>query len=470
VLGPIGVTLVVFAVAYAFTMMRALRETGGHLTYALDDAYIHMAMARNLALDGVWGVQSDSFAAASSSPLWTALLGTSFRVAGVSDVIPLVLNTVLAILCIATVALVLEHERVPNAVMFAVIPGVVLITPLVPMVWIGMEHTLHILLTLMVVWGVTASLKRHSVARIGGLCGLVMLMVATRYEGEFVVAGGAVVFALARRVGAAVAIIIAGALPIIGIGAWNVTHGWFFLPASIMMKQTVLPATQGSSLLGSIIGNVAHANAPPAFLVLLGVAVLLLTSQRRSNRQPLLVIFVTASVFHLAFAKFGWLFRYESYLMTLGATAVAAAAVQAERYRTGWRLRAVTAAEIAVVVVIALLAAADRTIASHAVTADVAGHIFRQHRQIAELLRRYYDRDPVAVNDIGVVSYYSQARIYDLVGLGSLEVATLRRSGSWDAAHMNGSLSRANVSVAVVYDTWFQGTTRVTIEAIRSMS
>jgi hypothetical protein len=33
-----------------------LRQTNGHFVYSLDDPYIHLAVAKNLARHGVWGV------------------------------------------------------------------------------------------------------------------------------------------------------------------------------------------------------------------------------------------------------------------------------------------------------------------------------------------------------------------------------------------------------------------------------
>ncbi len=451
-----------FAACYAFTTYRVMSVTHGHLTYALDDAYIHMAIAKNLALHGVWGVQSSSFSAASSSPLWTAMLALSFKIVGVHDAVPLLLNTALALACIVAIGLILEQEQVSGAPMFAIIALVVLSAPLVPMVWIGMEHTLHILLTLVTAWGAASVSKRYSTYRLFAVCVLATLMVSARYEGLFVLAGCALVFASSRRLAAAVAITVSGALPAVCVGIWNVSHGWFFLPASIMMKQTVLSESPQSSLLAALASNIAHADPPRAFLVLLIAALLLLVYEHRSSGaggvQPLLIIFVTAALLHLSLAKFGWLFRYESYLMALGVLSIGVSARAAWPPDSGRRSRALAPADLLVVAaLVGVMAARDRTVASHAVTANVAGHIFRQHRQVAELLKRYYNTEPVALNDIGVVSYYTGARVYDLVGLASLEIATLRRAGRWDAPHINTLLDRNHVEVAVVYDAWFQG-------------
>src|SRR4051794_39850568 len=98
--GPIAGALLVLGAFYAFVAYRIARLTQGHLVYALDDAYIHMAIAKNLALHGVWGVQAGTFSASSSSPLWTLLLAGWFRAAGVSDAAPLLMNTAIAAACV----------------------------------------------------------------------------------------------------------------------------------------------------------------------------------------------------------------------------------------------------------------------------------------------------------------------------------------------------------------------------------
>ena len=50
-----------------------LHLRGGHFSYTLDDAYIHLALAENLA-GGHYGVNLGEYSAASSSILWPLLL------------------------------------------------------------------------------------------------------------------------------------------------------------------------------------------------------------------------------------------------------------------------------------------------------------------------------------------------------------------------------------------------------------
>ena len=64
------------------------------------------------------------------------------------------------------------------------------------------------------------------------------------------------------------------------------------------------------------------------------------------------------------------------------------------------------------------------------------------------------------MNDIGAVSYYTQAEVLDLAGLASLPVARARRQDTFDASFINGWLDDADVRIAIVYDAWFRGRQR----------
>ena len=453
--GPIAGALLVLGALYAFVAFRIARLTQGHLVYPLDDAYIHMAIAKNLALHGVWGVQAGTFSASSSSPLWTLLLAGWFRAAGVSDAAPLLMNTAIAAACVVALGLVLRSEGFTGLPLFAVLLSTTLLAPVVPMAWLGMEHSLHILLTVLMAWQTSVVVRRYSVGALMMLCVVAALMVAARYEGLFVVAGGCCVLMLQRRLVAAGTLALAGAAPLIVVGAWNVSHGWFLLPASILMKQTVVGAGT-APFLSSALGNLTRGEVPAAFAALLVGAIVLGVYEARSSGisrvHPLLIVFVVAALLHTLLARFGYLWRYESYLMVLGALATATASVHA--------LGAMRRSSGEIVLALSLAAVfifGSRALASNAVVANTAGHIYRQQYQVARFTGQYYDGRPIALNDIGNVSYYTRAQVCDLMGLGWLEMARLRRSGAWDRSHINNLLQQNHADIAVIYDAWFQG-------------
>ena len=59
--------------------LNVLRSTNGIFIYPLDDTYIHMSIAKNLALYHNWGISANEFQSASSSILYTLLLSALFK-------------------------------------------------------------------------------------------------------------------------------------------------------------------------------------------------------------------------------------------------------------------------------------------------------------------------------------------------------------------------------------------------------
>jgi hypothetical protein len=150
-----------------------LAHTGGTFIYAQDDPYIHLAIARTLAEHGVWGIRPQEFASASSSPLWTLVLA-GFWKAGLHVVwLPIVLNVMCGVALLAFVDRLLagslgarERGLFLTALVFA--------TPLPTLALIGMEHSLQILLTLLVAWrvaGLAIGADRNPLRRPPRCCG-----------------------------------------------------------------------------------------------------------------------------------------------------------------------------------------------------------------------------------------------------------------------------------------------------------
>ncbi len=64
----------------------------GEFCYALDDSFIMMALAKNLAFHGVWGLTPYEFSSTASSPLFTIILALFFKVFGKNIFMPLIIN------------------------------------------------------------------------------------------------------------------------------------------------------------------------------------------------------------------------------------------------------------------------------------------------------------------------------------------------------------------------------------------
>ena len=102
----------------------------------------------------------------------------------------LLLNLLIAVSGIVLLGAALTTERLSALEAAVVTAGVILFAPLVPMVWIGMEHTLHIALTIAAAWLCRRCVRDAAGRReVAWLVAVSAAMTLTRYEGLFVVAG-----------------------------------------------------------------------------------------------------------------------------------------------------------------------------------------------------------------------------------------------------------------------------------------
>ncbi|HSC39618.1 MAG TPA: hypothetical protein VLD19_17155, partial [Chitinophagaceae bacterium] len=139
---PLLAGLTFVAVTVAALEYLAMKKTGGHFCYPLDDPFIHMALAKNVLLHANWGINASGFTSTSSSPLFTILLTLLFKISG-SVFMPLVLSCAGAV--IAVVAMHRELSR--HSALSAFNQGLLIIFTLVvgtipAMALLGMEHTL----------------------------------------------------------------------------------------------------------------------------------------------------------------------------------------------------------------------------------------------------------------------------------------------------------------------------------------
>ena len=437
---PVLLPAVVFLASVAAALRASMPLTEGRLVYALDDAYIHMAVARNLASHGVWGCTPYHFASASSSLLWTFGLGVLDRLLQVHDWIPLALNVVLALATLGIANQALLRFGAPPLLRATALLGIVLAFPLAGMVLIGMEHILHLLLTIAFAAAAVAALTsavgspRAERRRTLLLSVLGALLGASRYEGFFLIGLVGLALLARRQVLRAAAIGVASLVPVAAFGAWSVAQGSYFLPNPLMVKAVGESASTLTALLkpfGS--EDLEFLRNDRAMPILLGLAVVgALAHWRRGRsvfRSPVLFPLLLAGMIllhaHFVFSPLYWAYRYDAYLVGFG---VFVAAIVLAELETPKRLPRGTLPALLVAVLVPLVADVREGLLPSAEIRGIRGTYLEQY-QTAQFIRRYYPADAVIVNDLGAVTYYTQARILDLVGLGDVEpVAIMRRS------------------------------------------
>ena len=312
VFAPLGVLWALLGAIY----VACLTRTGGTFTYAVDDAYIHLAIAKNMADHGVYGVTPYEFNAASSSIAWPPLLAGIRRVFGPGELAPLVLNVASASALVAVAGHALQREGAGKRLVFAMCLSIVLFVPLVPLVFVGMEHTLHALLVLLLAIEGARTLSGDS-PRPLALALLAAAAVSVRYESLFVLAPLVGFLALRRKWGLALGILAAGCAPMIAEGAFSLGHGAFFFPTSVLLKRAdVELSTTPLVVYRKLVEN-------PHVLVLLALLGAAFGVRARrvdpwEKRQVLLALGAMTMLLQVIFAQLGWMYRYEAYAMALG--------------------------------------------------------------------------------------------------------------------------------------------------------
>lgn len=448
---PLFVALATLWNLLGLVLVQARSQSGGHLVYALDDAYIHMAMAKNLAQHGVWGVTRYAFTSSSSSPLWTLMLSISYLVFGARELTPLVLNAVLATGVIVCIYLIVRREATSQLATATVLLAGVFLIPLPALVFTGMEHVLQVLATL-VFAHLSASLladgMEHTKRNLAALLIVVSLLPLIRYESLFLILTVAVLFSLRRRWGMSCLLLIAAGLPVACYGAVSVAQGWFWLPVSLLLK-----------------GRLPGSELPVDNLVFLATALLFIWVLHPAGKRQAwqrgdvwAVLFIVTTVLHTLLARLGSLGRYEAYLVALGL--LAGSTLVAER--GGYLMLdgsdvSLATRLIGLIALIPLLYFFLMPRFSSSATVSLAmRNIYEQQYQMGLFLNEFYPEVTVAANDIGAVNYLADIRCIDVWGLGDREVAEQRMTGTYDTHQVRDIVIRRGVKIALVYGLWFQ--------------
>jgi hypothetical protein len=456
-----------------------LKQTNGTFSYPLDDTFIHMSLAKNLALYGNWGISPHEFASASSSVLYTLLLALLFKIFSVQVIIPFILNCAVGVVLLAVVQRWLRREGISVSGQWWILLALVFAVPLPILIICGMEHTLQCLFSFLFIFGFSGWLEesqkqgKWSFPWPVALYGLLVTFI--RYEGLFLIAIACLMLVWRRKLVLAVKLGVVGVLPLVIFGLYSGWKGSYFLPNSVLLKSDTAPASLGGMLqyAGNILiekltivdtDNVpAGAHRPgisllatQRLLIVLPLVYLVFLKyiRQRVAYGYMLAMILGGTILQLCLASTGWLYRYEAYLVFC--TVVIAGVLIWKYGREVMRERGAGVKWLAGVVVFALgFPFVLRSVAGFSKTGTAGVNIYQQQYQMGQFLHSYYDRDAFAANDIGAVSFFTDGPNVDLWGLGNFRVARSKKKGYWTPDFLDSLCRSEQVKTAVVYDAWF---------------
>jgi hypothetical protein len=463
----IAAVLTVAAAEFALILW----TTHGEFTYTLDDPYIHLALAENLARFGHYGINLQDYSSPSSSILWPLLLVPLIAI-GTGVYGPLILNVPFAVATVLIIHRIIAdcaaaHGRSGAGVSFAWALLIFFAANGFGLIFTGMEHSLQVLVTVSVLYlvirmqlaaGNSGTAHPRYGDRLLVLC--IALSPLVRFEGLAISAFGIAMLTGSGRprlAGLSVALIVLSlAAYVFAMSALELP----WLPSSVLVKSSAaadVAAQAGAAFkiagaLSSAAANVADnlGYAEGRLLLAIGVLIAALSLRgwyRGELVSPAFALGVLAVIaLHLAFGRFGWYGRYQSYAFVFAVCAVPYlfsgllfGGASRERLMLLGALSAVTATLLGFL----------QHLVPIITTPIAAQNIYQQQRQMHEFAARYW-KGPLAATDIGYVSFQNDEYVLDLWGLASEEARELNRTGN---RHLLPALTvKHDVHLAMISD------------------
>ena len=456
---PLWLSLILYWLLTFVLLFVAVKNTNGHFGYPLDDTYIHMAIGKHFVRDGIWGVAQNGFSSSTSSPLWTFLIFVIYKLFGVNDWAPLALSLIFGSILIYFCSYVLRNYS--KLIRLPLLLLLILFIPLPVLTLTGMEHTLHSLLTLLVIYYAATYLtkKGTDTALFIMLVILANLTTIARYEGLLLVFSVMLLFIIKKRYWEGALFGISSSLLVIVYGLISLANGWSFLPNSILLKGNTPPLTlAGLSVFVNRLLMNFYSSPHISVLIIACLGIYLWGGKNLENKEKYLVILVTLiTVLHMQFAAVGWFFRYEAYLMSsLGL--VLLDTLNKLSYQTE-TINKKTAGPIVclALLIIMCIPLTMRSRLAHKQYPVAVKNIFEQHYQMGLFIQNYYSGRYVAANDIGAINYLSNIYILDLFGLANNDVAYYRLNDLFDEEILEQQVSSHDVPLIMIYNSWFAG-------------
>ncbi|HVW59718.1 MAG TPA: hypothetical protein VHC48_06780 [Puia sp.] len=483
---PLLLAVLATVIYVLFLERSVMKVTGGVFSYPLDDPFIHMQVARNLAQHGVWGINPSEFASASSSVLYTLLLTLLFKVFPVNILIPFVINVIAAVVLLAVIHRWLLKQQAGVAARTVILLLVVVFAPLPVLIISGMEHILQCIFSFLFITSFAGWMEQWPAA--GSPAGpgkgwrlpwriyvYAMLLTGIRYEGLFLVMVAGLILLYHRKLATAAGLGLAASLLIVIFGIYSVGKGSYFLPNSVLIKSdSIRPSLAGivefiqqtlvnKWSIDSVQPNVPGGRPPgislaasQRLLILLPVTFLFFLEPLRQRRSWVyfLLLVTGCTLLHLALAATGWFYRYEAYL-------VVASIVILSMIYYRWGAAYLKGKPGMAIVMTGLLAFMVffpfvlRSAAAYSKAKQACLNIYDQQYQMAQFLHTYYKGEAVAANDIGAVAFYGDLRVVDLWGLGDIDVARSRKGQYCTPVFLDSVVRARKARLAIVFETWF---------------
>lgn len=449
-----GATIIFLIVVTLYFYLSILDSNQGNFVYGLDDPYIHLSIAKNYVEYGVWGLNPETSTSSSSSPLWTMLLALIYSITGILDLVPLVLNILFTVGVIFQLfSILLKFFDRPITVIIWV--NIIIYGAYLPrMVFMGMEHVLHVFLLLIIINKLIGKFQDNENLDFSFWI-TIALSVATRYESIIFVAILSVFFLVVDDKKYFFYCIFSASLAFLFTSLLSICANGWIIPNSVFLRRTVfqfsfaLPLT----LLNNFYLTLQSKYQFTLILTALFALVSLLKSQSDSIQKTFILLFVLSAGTSILHSMIGMMvLRYFFYLNVLLIIALIYGfyLVKRKGYVDFIVSKNFVGGIKLVVFGIFGVGLVWNGMMANRKTVQASVNIFEQQVQTADFLRKYYNFSTVVLNDIGAISRYSDAKIVDIAGLADNQIAKLISDSELNSNNLTKRMRGANVEIIIL--------------------
>lgn len=463
---PIILALLLYLIFSAFYLQESLKRTNNQLVYPLDDTYIHMAMAKNFSTYGVWGITKHEFTSTSSSPFWTLILSIAYKILGVKDYFPLIINFLISILILIIAYKYSLDFKLKALEIFILLLMIIFLVPLIALSFTGLEHTLHSLLSLMFInYFIRSELlqKETEPKFFNRVLLIIPFFIMTRYESLFIIFSALLILMIKRRYSKVLKIAVISSITISFYGIISIANGWSFFPNSLLMKSQVsFPPNPMIYFyeLKRIFDYLTTSTNIISFTIPLIALIILIHLNYKLNQNvyyPLLILLVTL-LSQIFFAQFGLFFRYEGYIFSSGIFIIFLSSKYIEfknEISSNNSFRNLNNLYLSILIIVLLIPFFKRESLILSQISIANKNIYQQQIQTANFVKTYFNNETILLNDIGAVNYYADINCIDSWGLGSIEVKNAKVENKFSPEFINKLASEKNVNLVIIYESWF---------------
>jgi len=442
---PLAALIIIIFIEIIFILIL----NSGLFVYTTDDAYIHLSLSENI-VNGHYGINPGENSSPSSSIIWAFIL-TPFNLINFIEIAPLLINILASAGSVYIFFLFLikifnkeldesKYEKI--IILFNIL--LIISANLVGFIFNGMEHSLQLLLTFLIIYGLILNITENKLP--AWVLPVIVIAPLIRYENLALSFVSLIFLYLQGKkrealISFLIIIILAGSFSL-----FLLNIGLHPLPLSVMKKSSFTSPTGIEGIVNNLIENLFN----PRALLLFIISLLLLYSSQKEilkEKKLFVVLFIAAVWIHLIF---GGNRRYVVYIWS--ASLLVLLFVYRDRL-----IRIINRYSFKRILIIFLfpLAVISFFYLMNIFTIPIASNnIYEQHYQMHRFAADYYKK-PVAVNDIGYVSFKNDNYVLDLVGLASseaLKYSISRNSTEW----INVLSKKHNIELAMIYDEWFE--------------